>query len=215
VRRALATALALALLLAAAGCEFLPGPLDGFRAAPPPPPPTPLPEPEPETTWLEVGRELLAADRPDEAGEAFIRSLRVEGVTAAALTGAGIAAERQGMLSEARRHFEAARLRAPRSATVHLNLGAVLYRMGELYAARRAFEEALALSGGTSEFARRNIAISEAAIRRAEATGGAAATAAAADAAPERDPLRVERVGPTRFRLIEDSRVQGEVQGNG
>ncbi len=206
MRRPLAIALALALLLAVGACEFLPRPLAGFEAHPPPPPPTPLPEPE--TTWLDLGRELLAADRPDEAGEAFIRSLRVEGVTAAALTGAGISAERQGMLAEARRHFEAARLRAPRSATVHLNLGAVLYRMGELHAARRAFEEALALSGGTSEFARRNIAISDAAIRRAEAAKAAGA-GAAAEAALAPDPLRIERVGPARFRLIEESQVQG------
>lgn len=196
-----AIALGLALLLAAGGCASMPDdPEAVFRAHPPPPPPPPLPDPE--TTWLNLGRELLAADRPDEAREAFVRSLRVEGVSAAALTGAGIAAERQGMLAEARRHFEAARLRAPRSATAHLNLGAVLYRMGELHAARRAFQAALELSGGTNEFARRNIAISDAAILRAEAaTGG--------NAAP--DPLRVERIGPARFRLIETS----ETRGNG
>jgi tetratricopeptide (TPR) repeat protein len=205
MRRSLARIASLALLLSAGGCELLPGGSPAGFQAHPPPATTPLPEPE--TTWLDLGRELLAADRPDEAGEAFIRSLRVEGVTAAALTGAGVAAERQGMLSEARRQFEAARLRAPASATVHLNLGAVLYRMGELQAARRAFAEALALSDGTSDFARRNIAITDAAIRRA----GAAGATAAAEGTVDRDPLRIERVGPARFRLIEAP----EVQGNG
>ena len=191
-------ALALALPLAAAACGLLPGDsVPGFQPHPPPPPPPVLPEPE--TTWLDLGRELLAADRPDAAGQAFIRSLHVEGMTAAALTGAGIAAERQGMLAKARRHFEAARLRAPRSATAHLNLGAVLYRMGELQAARRAFQAALRLSGGTSEFARRNVAISDAAIRRA----------AVAEVTATAEPLRIERIGPARFRLIEGSNTRG------
>jgi tetratricopeptide (TPR) repeat protein len=198
--RPLAIALGLALLLPAGACAFLPGdPEAVFRAHPPPPPPSPLPEPE--TTWLDLGRELLAGDRPEEAGEAFVRSLHVEGVTAAALTGAGLAAERQGMLAEARRHFEAARLHAPRSATAHLNLGVVLYRMGELHAARRAFQAALELSGGTSEFARRNIAVSDAAIRRAE-------TAAMGPDAP--NAPHVERIGPARFRLIGASELRGD-----
>lgn len=201
-------ALAIALLLSAAACEFpLRGPAIELEA--PPPPPAPLPQPR--TTWLDLGREFLAADRPDQAGEAFVRSLRVEGVTAAALTGAGVAAERQGMLTEARRHFEAARLRAPRSETVHLNLGAVLYRLGELHAARRAFQAALELSGGTSEFARRNIAISDIAIRGAEAAVSAESAAAEpADVEPvAADPLRIERIGPARFRLKEASDMRG------
>lgn len=195
--RPLALLLAIALPLAAAGCEFLPRhPLAELEAPPP--------LPQPQTTWLELGRQLLADDRPDEAEDAFIRSLRVEGVTAAALTGAGVAAERQGMLAEARRHFEAAQERAPGSVTAHINLGAVLYRMGELRAARRAFEAALELSGGTSEIAARNIAVSEAAIRQAEA----AAAGHADGLGPDWDPHRVERVGPTRYRLVGLLQVQ-------
>lgn len=195
MRRPVAHMLACCLLLAGGACEFLPrGPLDELEAPPP--------LPAPETSWLDLGRKLLAADQPDQAGDAFVRSLRVEGVTAAALTGAGVAAERQGMLSEARRHFEAARARAPGSVTAHINLGAVLYRLGELHAARRAFRAALELSDGTSEIAARNFAISEAAIRRAE-------TAAAGDAGePLRDQHRVERTGPTRYRLSQLLQIQ-------
>ena len=194
MRSALPPLLALALLLAAGACEFLPpGPLDGLEA--------PAPLPQPETTWLDLGRRLLGADQPAEAGQAFLRSLREEGVTAAALTGAGVAAERQGMLAEARRRFEAARLRAPGSATAHLNLGAVLFRMGELHAARRAFQAALALSHGTDAYAARNLAMSEAAIARAE-------SAARGSPAAE-DALRIERIGPARFRLIEASDTRG------
>jgi tetratricopeptide (TPR) repeat protein len=182
-------ALSFALLLSAGACEFLPRhPLAELEAPPP--------LPSPETTWLELGRRLLAADRPDEAEDAFVRSLRVEGVTAAALTGAGVAAERQGRLTEARRHFEAARLRAPGSVTAHINLGALLYRLGDLHDARRAFEAALELSGGTDEIAARNIAISDAAIRRTEA-----AAARDADGPLESSPYWIERVGPARYRL--------------
>ncbi len=181
---------ACALVLSAAGCESLPSSPPVTLDAPPA-------LPQPTTTWLDLGRRLLAADQPEQAENAFIRSLRVEGVTAAALTGAGVAAERQGMLTEARRHFEAAGRRAPGSAVAQINLGVVLYRLGELYAARRAFEHALELSGGTNEIAARNIAVSEAAIRQAEI----AAAGQADRPQPELTPRWVERVGPARYRL--------------
>jgi Flp pilus assembly protein TadD len=192
--RTFALAPALALALTAAGCEFMPrAPLAELE------PPPALPQPQPETTWLDLGRRLLADDRPEEAGNAFIRSLRVEGVTAAALTGAGVAAERQGMLTEARRYFDQARLRAPGSVTVQNNLGAVLYRLGERQAARNAFRAALALSNGTSEVAARNLAISVLAIRRAEAKQGPLLA---------RNPHQLERLGQARYRLFAASAPQ-------
>lgn len=192
MRRLRTPPLALALLLSAGACEFLPpGPLAGLEA--------PAPLPRPMTSWLDLGRRLLAADRPEQAQAAFIRSLRLEGITAAALTGAGIAAERLGMLTEARRFFEQARLRAPDSVTVENNLGAVLYRLGEVHDARRAFQAALSLSHGTSDVAARNLGISEAAIRRAEG---------AADYKRNvRNPHRVERLGRSRFRLLAGSEL--------
>ena len=147
MRRLLVLPAALFLLLFAAGCELLPRDPLADLAAPPP-------LPQPRTSWADLGMQLLADDRPEQAHDAFIRSLRVEGVTAAALTGAGVAAERQGMLTEAQRLFGQASLRAPGSAMVQNNLGAVLYQLGEFYAARRAFQAALALSHG-DERARR------------------------------------------------------------
>lgn len=194
MRRLLAGSLALALIVAVAGCELLPrSPLAELE------PPDALPEPT--TTWLELGRRLLAADRPDQAHDAFLRSLRVEGVTAAALTGAGVAAERRGLLTDARRLFERARTQAPESVTAHNNLGAVLYRLGEMDAARRAFQAALALSDGTDEVAARNLGIIAAATRRA----GPANTELADN------PYRLQRLGPARFRLL----VEAERRGNG
>jgi tetratricopeptide (TPR) repeat protein len=190
MRRPVATLLALSLALAAAGCELLPP--DPLAELEPPPP-----LPQPTTSWLDLGRQLMAADRPDEAHDAFIRSMRVEGITAAALTGAGVAAERRGLLTEARRYFEEARQRAPDSVTAHNNLGAVLYRLGELQDARDAFKAALVLSNGADQVAARNLGISEVALRRTDA-----AAARQVDG-PELNPHRLERVGPAHYRLSE------------
>lgn len=187
MKRLLASKLALSLVLSVAGCELLPR--DPLAELEPPPA-----LPQPKTSWSDLGRQLLADDRPDQAHDAFIRSLRVEGVTAATLTGAGVAAERQGMLTEAWRYFDQARLRAPGSVTVQNNLGAVLYRLGELHEARDAFRAALALSSGTSEVAARNLSISEAAIRR---------TAVGKGPPPAQNPHQLERLGPARYRLSE------------
>lgn len=190
MRRAAATTLALSLALAVGGCEVLPP--DPLAELEPPPA-----LPQPTTSWLDLGRQLLTADRPDEAHDAFIRSMRVEGITAAALTGAGVAAERRGLLTEARRYFAEARQRAPGSATAHVNLGAVLYRLGEYRDARDAFKAALVLSNGTDQAAARNLGVSEAALRRADAV------AALRVDAPEPAPHRLERLGPARYRLSE------------
>lgn len=153
-------------------------------------PATPLPAPE--TSWLDLGITLLDAGDPERARDAFIRSLRVEGATAAALTGAGVAAEQQGLLTEAKRHFEQARDLAPESVVVYNNLGAVLYRVGELHAARTAFRTALALSSGANGVAARNLGITELAIRRAEATEPNLAE----------NPIAVQRTGSSTFRLM-------------
>lgn len=185
-----ATSLAVSLALVAGGCEFLPRhPLAELE-----PPPA---LPQPTTNWLDLGRQLLTADRPDEAHDAFIRSMRVEGITPAALSGAGVAAERRGLLTEARRYFEEARLRAPESVTAHDNLGAVLYRLGEFRDARDAFKAALVLSDGGDQVAARNLVVSEAAIRRAEAAADRQADAR------EPNPHRLERLGPAHYRLSE------------
>ncbi len=117
----------------------------------------------------------------------------------ATLTGAGVAAERQGMLTEARRYFEQARLRAPGSATVQNNLGAVLYRLGEVDEARSAFRQALVLSRGSSDIPARNLAIIDAAIQRATASE---------DPPLARNPHQLERLGQARYRLMASSAAQ-------
>jgi Tfp pilus assembly protein PilF len=144
--------------------------------------------------WLTVGKRLLTAREYGLAMKAFERSLRTDGPSAEAMTGAGIAAESQGLLTMAARYFERARDLAPESVVVHNNLGVVLFRLDEVYRARQAFQTAFALSDGRNELALRNLRLTEAIINEAEATRNYL------------DPavnFRVERLGSSEFRLIE------------
>lgn len=147
----------------------------------------------PGETYLALGTRLLAANEPAMAMKAFTASLSAEGVSAEAMTGAGMAAERQGLLSTARRHFERARDLAPGSPTAHNNLGVVLFRLREYDAAAAAFRSALALSEGRSEVARRNLERTEAVLAGlGEAVGEASAIS-----------QRVVRLGTSEFLLTE------------
>jgi len=148
--------------------------------------------PEPRTSYLDLGRQLLRARDFDLAKEAFIRSIRVEGITAPALTGAGLAAERQGLLGEAQRYFERALVHAPDSVLAYNNLGAALYRQGKYAEARRAFQAAFALSSGESRIARHNLALSDLALGR-ELSGTVPVTS---------NPVPIRREGTGVYTLL-------------
>ncbi len=147
----------------------------------------------PAGSYLLLGKRMLAAREPDLAMKAFLTSMSVDGVSAEAMTGAGVAAQQQGLLTSARRYFEQARRLAPDSVTANNNLGVVLYKLKEYYPARNAFRQALALSGGKSEMAERN-------LNRAEATIAQMEEAAKTDPAISHD---VVRLGSSEFRLME------------
>lgn len=125
-------------------------------------------EPRPAESYLTLGNRLLAAGEPDLAMKAFLRSMSVDGITAPALTGAGIAYEQQGLLTAARQYFEQASQMAPNSMIAHNNLGVVLFKLKEYYLARNEFRSAFALSNGTSEMAERNLNRTEAMIAAME-----------------------------------------------
>ncbi len=152
-------------------------------------------------SYLSLGKRLLAAREPDLAMKAFLTSMSAEGISAEAMTGAGIAAQRQGLLTSARRYFEQARELNPKSVIAHNNLGVVLYKLKEYYPARNAFRRAYALSNGKSEMAERNLNRAEATIARMEKV-------------PKTDPAishDVIRLGTSEFRLIEAVSPEAEV----
>ena len=159
-----------------------------------------LPQPAPEGTYLNMGRSLLASNQVELAHDAFIRSIQIEGPSAAALTGAGLASERQGLLHDARRYFERARQLDPNSVLVHNNLGATLYRLGEYHEARQAFQAAFALSSGRNQVAEHNLGLSELAIRREEDRELAVAA----------NPFSVQRRGSGVYTLTQPGAVEQE-----
>ena len=156
--------------------------------------------PVPEGTYLNMGRSLLASNQVEAARDAFIRSIHVEGLSAAALTGAGLASERQGLLLDAKRYFERARLLAPDSVLVHNNLGAVHYRLGDFYAAKQAFQAAFALSSGRNQVAEHNLGLSEMAIRRQENR----------DLSIAANPVPIQRLGSGVYTLTDPKKAEQE-----
>ena len=177
-------------VIALAGlCACEPARSDGGLAALGDPPST---LPVAVTSYVELGRHYLKNNDLRLAKAAFIRSLRVEGVSAAALTGAGITAERQGLLREARRFFEQALKLAPSSEVAHNNLGAVQYRMGDYLAAKRSFRAAFAVSSGTNKVAEHNLGLAEMALKRQ----------ADREIPLVRNPVPLQREGTSEYRLL-------------
>lgn len=148
-----------------------------------------------ERSYLDQGRILLRRGDYQGAQDAFIRSIRIEGQTVAALSGAGVASEKQGLLSEARRYFELAAATQPNSIMAHNNLGAVLYKLGDYTLAKQAFQAAFALSSGGNEIAARNLAITQQAIRREYG----------ASADQEVNPATLQRLGSGEYKLLEET----------
>lgn len=182
--------------LAACGPEL---PKGGLSALDDPPPELA----KPKTSYIDLGRGYLHVGELRLAKMAFIRSIRVEGVSAAALTGAGIAAEKQGLLTEARRHFERALALSPSSEIAHNNLGAVQYRLQDFVGAQRSFQTAFAISSGTNKVAAHNLGLVELALRRN----------AELEIPLVENPLALQREGTSEYRLLEAGTETEELDG--
>lgn len=139
---------------------------------------------------LERGIALLHAGDPREAHRAFVRAIRTSPDKAAALNGAGLAAEAQGMVHLARRYFEAAAAAAPRSDVAHTNLGVALFRLGDPAGAAAAFAAAARLSEGKNAAAVRNLALAEQVLSAGRPRPPSALVT-----------HRVDRLGPGHYRL--------------
>lgn len=179
--------------LITSGCELLPQPAMTRLAKAEQLPVT-------EGTYLNMGRQLLRSNQPDLARDAFIRSMRVEGLTAEALTGAGLASERQGLVHDALRYFRRAARIAPDSVLAQNNLGAALYRLGQFNEAKQAFQAAFALSSGTNRVAEHNLGLSQMALDRARAQ----------DLALAPNPMPVTRSGTMEYALPDPKKVEKE-----
>ena len=155
----------------------------------------------PAGSYLALGKRMLAAREPDLALDAFLVSMSVDGISAEAMTGAGIASQQQGLLTSAQRYFELARGLAPDSIAAHNNLGVVLYMLKEYYPARNAFRRAFALSNGESEMVERN-------LNRVEATIAQIEEVSATDPAISIDVIRL---GTSEFRLMETVSPEADV----
>ncbi len=98
----------------------------------------------------ETGVEFFRAGRLEEAAALFEEALEEDPASeellrnlAATLASLGRNSFQSGGLDAARDHLERAIELWPHEAAYHLILGAVYFRLGELYAARRAVDEAL------------------------------------------------------------------------
>ncbi len=147
-----------------AGCELVGPTSSSFRPADPPAPVLNWQGSNSSQSALDRGIELLRLGEPALAHKAFIRAIRTEQDTAAALTGAGVAAERLGQLSKAEAYFQTVAKLSPSSVLAQNNLGVIQFRRGNYVAARHAFQRAFALSSGQNDLARRNILVAEEAL---------------------------------------------------
>lgn len=83
-------------------------------------------------TYLQQGRAALAEGSPVRAESAFRKSLALEGESALALTGLGVAYDQIGRTDAARANLERAVEFEPDSAIARNNLGVHLWRNGEI-----------------------------------------------------------------------------------
>jgi Flp pilus assembly protein TadD len=143
-------------LLAAGGCASSPWRSSGEGSYQ-----TVTPEPRRDTDAArhddEVGLDLLAQGKLDEAAEAFGRALTADVEYGPAHNNLGKVYYRQNDLYKAAWEFEYAKKLMPRRAEPRNNLGLVLEQAGELDRAVEEFGQAVALGAGNIEY-RANLA---------------------------------------------------------
>ncbi len=166
------------------------GTLMGTAACAPQGPFAPPPETvKPADALMAEGTRFLRLGEPDHAYDRFVQAFRTGAPPAAALTGAGLALERQGLLHRARDLLEQARDLAPGAVNTQNNLGVVYYKLGDYPAARQAFRAAFAVSNGESGVALANLRAAERAL------------AARAPRQAEGITHSVQRLGGDRYRI--------------
>jgi tetratricopeptide (TPR) repeat protein len=97
------------------------------------------------TAWVALGQALKAADRCEEAENAYGQAISLDGVNALARMGLGELKTATGRAEEAVREFELALKRQPALVGAHLGLGNALAAMGRDEEALERYKQALRL----------------------------------------------------------------------
>ena len=127
-------------LFVMAACDAVIAGAPGAAVAAPPP------SAETALTHLALGQRRLEGGRTEEALKSFDRSLALEGISEAALVGAGASHFRLRHLVRSQMFFERAVDLYPGSIPARNNLGVVLYQLGDLVGAQAVFAQAVAMS---------------------------------------------------------------------
>jgi tetratricopeptide (TPR) repeat protein len=101
--------------------------------------------PEFAAAWVALGQALKAAQRHDEAADAYEHAIRLDGANALARLGLGELKIAEGRPEEATAEFELALKRSPALIAAHLGLGNALALQGRNEEALARYETALAL----------------------------------------------------------------------
>jgi tetratricopeptide (TPR) repeat protein len=101
--------------------------------------------PELITAWVALGQALKAAERYEEAANAYEHAIRLDGMNALARLGLGELKIATGRPEDAIAEFELALKRRPALVAAHLGLGNALASMGRNEEALEKYEAALAL----------------------------------------------------------------------
>lgn len=128
--------------------------------------------PSPPRTQLELGLRLLKHNQAQMALNAFNRSLAEEGVSAGAMTGAGVAMARLHRRKDAERFLRGALDLDPNSVAAHNALGVLLYDEGDYAAAAAELQTALTLTDGADPSIATNLGIVETALANAKMEDG-------------------------------------------
>ncbi len=97
------------------------------------------------TAWVALGQALKAGGRFEEAEQAYMRAIRLDGMNAMARIGLGELKIAAGRAADAACEFEMAVRRRPRLLAAHLGLGNALALLGRHAEALERYEAALAI----------------------------------------------------------------------
>jgi tetratricopeptide (TPR) repeat protein len=104
-----------------------------------------------DVTWVTLGQALKAAGRCDEAKQAYLEAIRLDGTSPLAWIGMGELLMAEGLPEQALDAYEFVLRRRPAMATAHMGIGHALACMGKDAEALESYERALIFAPKTPE----------------------------------------------------------------